>query len=198
MHIEERALADLRPHPRNYRRHPESQLAVLRESLRVHGQQKPVVIQPDGTILAGHALIEAARAEGLSAIAVHVYDGPNPDGFLVMDNRSNELADNDGEALLALLREQEAAGSLLATGYDGAALAELIAEVNAANPKEETFDADAAIAAAEQASGPTRVQPGEVWRLGRHRVMCGDSTKADDVVRLLGGGGGGPTESHGH
>ncbi len=74
--IEPREISALRPHPRNYRRHPEHQLAILRESLRVHGQQKPVVITPVGTILAGHCLVEAARLEGWESIACHMYDGP--------------------------------------------------------------------------------------------------------------------------
>ena len=85
---EPREIAALTPHPRNYRRHPEHQLAILRESLRVHGQQKPVVITPDGTILAGHGLVEAARAEGWTEIACHVYDGPYPEAFLAIDNRA--------------------------------------------------------------------------------------------------------------
>ena len=71
--------------PRNYRSHPEAQLAFLRRNLLRHGQQKPVVIQNDGVIIAGHALVEAARGLGWEAIGVHVYDGSDPDAFLVDD-----------------------------------------------------------------------------------------------------------------
>src|SRR5574340_1855538 len=95
MTIEHRPLDFLRPHPRNYRRHPEHQLAILRESLRVHGQQKPVVLTPDGTILAGHGLVEAAKAEGWNEIAVHVYDGLHPEAFIAADNYSASLAEDD-------------------------------------------------------------------------------------------------------
>jgi predicted RNA methylase len=179
-------LTRLTANPKNYRRHPESQLAVLRESLRVHGLQKPVVAQPDGTILAGHGLVLAAQAEGWAEIPVRVYDGPNPEAFLVMDNRSAMLAEDDLPALLALLETLAEGEALPAAGYDGASLAELIAELNAENPQEETFDPEAAKAEAAKATGPTRVQLGEVWRLGRHRVMCGDSTNRDAVLRLLG------------
>ncbi len=129
MTTESRPISSLRPHPRNYRRHPEGQLAILRDSLRIHGLRKPVVIQPDGTILAGHGLVEAARAEGWREIDCHVYDGPNPDQFLVMDNRSADLAEDDAAALLAMLQEAEASDALQATGYGEEDLAALIAEV---------------------------------------------------------------------
>jgi hypothetical protein len=79
LRIEMRPVANLTAHPANYRRHPEHQLAILRESLRVHGQQKPVVVTPDGTILAGHGLVQAAKLEGWERIACHVYWLRGPD-----------------------------------------------------------------------------------------------------------------------
>jgi DNA modification methylase len=186
---EHRPIGSLRSHPRNYRRHPERQLAVLRDSLRIHGQQKPVVITSDGTILAGHALVEAAKAEGWSQIAVHVYDGPYPDAFLILDNRANELAENDAEALLDLLREAQQDDLLPAVGYLEQDILALLAEVNAANPKEERYDAEAAMARAEAqgADVVTRVQPGELWALGRHRLLCGDCTVQENWERLMEG-----------
>jgi len=184
-----RRIADLRPHPRNYRRHPEHQLDILRESLRVHGQQKPVVITPDGTILAGHGLVEAARAEGWSDIACHIYDGPYPEAFLVIDNRASDLAEDDEEALAELLRDLDAQEQLHATGWGEDDLAELLLRLDADEKrgKEETFDAEQAMAEAEQQQGPTRVQPGEVWQLGRHRLLCGDATDPANWQRLMAG-----------
>ena len=184
-----RSIAGLRSHPRNYRRHPEHQLAILRESLRVHNQQKPVVITPDGTILAGHGLVEAARAEGWIEIACHVYDGPYPDAFVVLDNRASDLAEDDEAALAQLLSDLEAQDQLTAAGWEQDDLHELLLRLDSEEKRgrEETFDAEGAMAEAEQQSGPTRVQPGELWQLGRHRLLCGDATDPENWVRLTAG-----------
>jgi len=182
-------IARLRPHPLNYRRHGEHQLLVLRESLRVHGQQKPVVITPDGTILAGHGLVEAAKLEGWTEIACHVYNGPYPEAFLAMDNRASDLAEDDEAALAQLLRDLDAQEQLHATGWGEDDLAELLLRLDAAEKRgrDETFDADQAMAAADQQQGPTRVQPGQIWHLGRHRLGCADSTDPAAVSRLMAG-----------
>jgi len=179
----------LRPHPRNYRRHPAHQLAVLRESLRVHGQQKPVVVMPDGTILAGHGLVEAARAEGWEEIGCHVYDGPYPEAFLAMDNRASDLAEDDEEALAVLLRSLEKQDQLAAAGWREDDLSTLLLrlEVEQKRGSDETFDTDQAMAQAEQQRGPTRVQSGELWQLGRHRLICGDATDPANWQRLMAG-----------
>jgi DNA modification methylase len=184
-----RRISELRPHPRNYRRHPEHQLAILRESLRIHGQQKPVVITPDGTILAGHGLVEAASAEGWTEIACHVYDGPYPEAFLAIDNRASDLAEDDEAALAQLLRDLDAQEQLSAAGWGEDDLSELLLRLDAAEKagKDETFDAEQAMAEAEQLQGPTRVQPGEVWQLGRHRLLCGDATDPVNWTRLMAG-----------
>jgi len=186
---EPRAIAGLRPHPRNYRRHPERQLELLRESLRIHGQQKPVVITPDGTILAGHGLVEAAKAEGWEEIGCHVYDGPYPEAFLAIDNRASDLAEDDEAALAALLRDLDAAGNLNAAGYEEDELSELLARLDAEDKRgrEEIFDAEEAMAQAEATAGPTRVQPGELWQLGKHRLLCGDCTLPENWERLMAG-----------
>ncbi len=183
-----RRIADLHPHPRNYRRHTDRQLAILRESLRVHGQQKPVVITPDGTILAGHGLVEAAKLEGWTEIACHVYDGPYPEAFLAIDNRASDLAEDDEAALAELLRDLDAQDQLSATGWGEDDLNELLLRLDAEEKrgKEETFDADHAMAEVEQQSGPTWAQPGELWQLGRHRLYVGDCTIPANWERLMG------------
>lgn len=176
MNIEQRAIADLKPHPSNYNRHPEPQMAVLRDSLRVHGLQKPLVIQPDGTVLAGHGLLEAAKAEGWTEIDCHTYDGPYPEAFLVIDNRSAQMAEPDEAALADLLKSLQDVGQLDMTGYDQGSLGELIASVEAQNPTPPPEEG----AIPEPQEGPTRVQPGEIWGLGKV-VRCPRCNRLTDV-----------------
>ena len=140
-------IADLTPHPKNYRRHPAAQLEKLRASLRVHGQQKPVVIDAEGTILAGHGLVEAARAEGWAEIGCHLYDGPYPDAFVIADNASADLAEDDNEALATLLKELEAKGELDASLFSTDDLGSLLAELEAANPAPVEEEGSAALPA---------------------------------------------------
>ncbi len=169
-----RPIADLRPHPRNYRRHPERQLELLRESLRIHGQQKPVVVTPEGTILAGHGLVEAAQAEGWQEIACHVYDGPYPEAFLAIDNRASDLAEDDEAALAQLLKDLEAAEQLPAAGWNEEDLAELLARIQPEEEREITED---------EAPEPPKVavtRPGDIWLLGRV-VQCPRCGRLNDV-----------------
>jgi site-specific DNA-methyltransferase (adenine-specific) len=179
--IEMRDLASLRPFPKNYQRHSPEQIALLGQSLRDHGQTKNVVITADGMILAGHGLAEAAQFIGWKRIACGVYRGQHPESYVVADNFLATLAEPDEAALAALLQELQDVGELAASGYDEAAFSELIASLQADVPPVEEGPIP------EPQEGPTRVQPGEVWALGKHRVMCGDCTKGEDVARLMEG-----------
>lgn len=132
-------IRDLQPHPRNPRRHPAEQVLILRNSLRIHGQQKPVVVTPDFTILAGHGLVEAAEAEAWETVECKVYDGPYPEAFLVIDNRSTELALDDTALLVSLLEDLHGGEGLEATGYDDGDLAFLLAKLQAGSPDGVTF-----------------------------------------------------------
>ena len=143
---EEVELASLRPHPRNYRKHPEGQIAHIMESLKVHGFYRHIVIAEDGTILAGHGLAEAARRLGLptapvyrlpvaatSAVALKVLTG---------DNELTRFAENDDRQLAELLREVHAEdpSGLLGTGYDTEAFEALVGKVGGVEAPEEFPD----------------------------------------------------------
>ncbi len=188
--MEQRPLDLLRPHPRNYRRHPERQLAVLRDSLRIHGQQKPVVITPDGTILAGHGLVEAASAEGWTRDRrATSMTAPTPRRSWPSTTAANELAEDDEEALLALLKDAEAGDH---PGGDG------LWRGRPAGParRGERGEPQGARTSTPRRRWPrprpgadvlTRVQPGELWPLGRHRLLCGDCTVPENWERLMDG-----------
>ena len=135
MKIEKRKIADLHPHPRNYRKHSEQQLLLIEASLEAHGQQRPVVIEDDGTILAGHAVVLAAERREWEEVDCHVYDGPHPEQFLIVDNRSAELGhDNRTELAELLVEVRDDAVKLSAAGYSRADVEKLVASVNITVP----------------------------------------------------------------
>jgi hypothetical protein len=126
------ALGDLKPHPRNYRVHLDDQLAHIVESLKEYGFYRNVVVARDGTILAGHGVVEAARRMELRAIPVIRLDLDSDDPralkVLTGDNEIARIADVDDRALTELLKEikdKDEAG-LLGTGYDEQMLAALV------------------------------------------------------------------------
>ena len=126
------SLAELRPHPRNYREHPDDQLEHLIESIREHGLYRNIAIARDGTILAGHGVAKAARKMGLETIPVLRLDldpdDPRALKLLAGDNEIANLAEIDDRALTELLREVKEfdVDGLLGTGYDEQQLANLL------------------------------------------------------------------------
>jgi hypothetical protein len=140
-------IGSLRPHPRNYRRHPKEQLEHIAESLRRHGFYRNVVIAEDGTILAGHGVVEAAKSIGLERVPVIrmplKFDDPSALKVLAGDNELTRFADNDDRALSMLLADilKNDVGGLLGTGYDEQALSALLMVTR---PASEIQDFDAA------------------------------------------------------
>lgn len=126
------AIAALRPHPRNYRRHPESQVAHIAESIRRHGFYRNVVVARDGTILAGHGVVEAARRAGLVEVPVYRLDvapeSPVALKVLTGDNELGRLAEADERALAEILKDvlRDDEVGLLGTGFDDATLGALV------------------------------------------------------------------------
>jgi hypothetical protein len=124
--------ARLKPHPRNYRAHPDDEVEHLMASVREHGLYRNVVIARDDTILAGHGVVAAMRRLGRETIAVRRLDldpeDPRAVKVLVADNTIAHLAVVDDRALSELLREikDSTAEGLLGTGYDDMMLANLV------------------------------------------------------------------------
>lgn len=153
-------VASLKPHPRNYRTHPEDQLAHIMESIKEHGIYRNVVVAKDGTILAGHGVVEASKKLGMLEIpVVRLPLGPNDSRALKLlagDNEISRIAGVDDRALTELLKEIkiEDPDGLLGTGYDDRQLAAL---AMVTRPSSEIADFDAA---AEWLGMPT-FDPGE-------------------------------------
>lgn len=172
------------PYARNARTHSKEQIIQLRSSLREFGFVNPIIVDKDLNIIAGHGRVLAAKAEGLSAVpcvfAEHLTEAQKR-AYILADNR---LALNAGwdEELLAL-----EFGELKDLGFDleltGFGLDE-IEKLFAADGKEVQDDDFDLTAALEQAAF---VLPGDVWTLGRHRLICGDATDVDTVKKLMDG-----------
>lgn len=130
--IEMVGIGEIQPHPRNYRVHPQEQIEHLIESIRANGFYRPIVTAQDGTILAGHGVVIAARAMGLERVPIRRLpigpDDPKALKLLTGDNEISHLGEVDDRALGEILRQikMEDAAGLLGTGYDDKMLAELI------------------------------------------------------------------------
>jgi len=171
--------AELHNDPANVRKHGEQNLAAIKASLARFGQQKPIVVNQDGVVIAGNGTLMAARALGWQTIkAVRTnLAGSEATAFAIADNRTAELAEWDDAALqqqlAAIAIDDEEL--LAATGFDEKELVKLAA----ANAPEVTEDN-----VPEPPAEPI-TQPGDLWLLGKHRLLCGNSTKVEDVQRLM-------------
>ena len=173
---------ELIPDPANARLHPEANLTGIKASLRVYGQRKPVVVNKrNGVVEAGNGTLAAARSLGWSHIAaVFVDDDPSTAaGFAISDNRTSELAEWDTDALDKLLREIDTGDEDLQAMLSQ--LAEDEGVVDLSEPADIVEDE-----VPEPPVDPI-TKPGDLWILGEHRLLCGDSTKAEDVARVMGG-----------
>lgn len=178
-------LASLNLDPSNARVHGEKNLAAIRSSLAQFGQRKPVVVQRAGMIVrAGNGTVQAAKALGWTEIAALVVDDDNATAvqFAIADNRTAELAEWDPDTLATLLDGMDAAAQA-AVGFDSAdvdkLLKSLAPELSGGGPvDDEGPEPPPAVATARR---------GDLWILGDHRLLCGDSTNLEDVRRLMNG-----------
>lgn len=181
--IEHWPTTKLLPYVRNARQHSEEQIARIAASIAEFGFVNPILTGVDGVLVAGHGRLAAARKLGLPTVPVVVLDHLTPTqrrALVLADNRLAELATWD-DALLRIELEalQDDGFDLDLTGFDADALAELLADEE---PQIEGRTEDDAIP--EMPEEPVS-RPGDVWRLGPHRLVCGDATTAEAYARLF-------------
>ena len=175
---------DIRPYERNPRINDQAVDAVA-ASLQEFGFRQPIVVDADGVIIAGHTRWKAAKQLGLAKVPVHVARDLTPEqiqAYRIADNRTGELAEWDFEILpieLAALREGGFDMDVLA--FDEDELARLLNKGEGVT--EGLTDPDAVPEPPDEAV----TQPGDLWILGEHRLLCGDSAKEADLDRLLDG-----------
>ena len=181
MQVESVPIASLLPDPSNVRRHAAKNLDAIKGSLAKFGQQKPIVVGKNNVVIAGNGTLEAAKLLGWPSIDVvrTALEGSQATAFALADNRTGELAEWDAGGLsetLAALKAEDF--DLSAIGFDADDLMSMIASVE----PEGLTDPDAVPENVE-----TRCKPGDLWTLGNHRLLCGDSTNVQHVERLMGG-----------
>ena len=165
---------------RNARTHSAAQVDQIAASMREWGWTNPILVDEEGTIIAGHGRVEAARKLGLAEAPVMVARGwseAKKRAYVIADNKLALNADWDEELLAAELSDlQTLAFDLDLVGFDAAELGKLL------GPSEQVDGEDDVPAApAEPVS-----RAGDLWLLGNHRLLCGDATAPSDVTRLLG------------
>ena len=171
------------PYVNNARTHSPEQINKLRSSLREFGFINPVIIDRDYGVIAGHGRILAAKEEGIKEIpcvfADHLTEAQKK-AYIIADNRMAMDAGWDEELLRVEIEALQAeAFDLSLTGFDEKELADLFQEDS--EVEDDDFDVDGEL------KEPAVTQMGDVWTLGRHRLVCGDSTKEETYEVLMQG-----------
>lgn len=171
------ATSDLIPYVNNPRQNDDAVDAVA-SSIKNFGFKVPIVVDGQNEIVNGHTRLKAAKKLGLDEVPVIVADDLTPEqvkAFHLADNKVGELAEWDDSMLLSELEElAELEFDMTQFGFDDLDFADETAEI-----VEDEFDG-------EPPEEP-KAKYGEVYQLGQHRLMCGDSTKEDDVAKLMDG-----------
>ena len=178
-------LSKLVPYVNNARTHSPEQLAKLRSSLREFGFINPVIIDRDFNVIAGHGRIAAAKEEGITEVPCVFVDyltEAQKKAYILADNRMALDAGWDEELLRIEIESLQGTDfDVSLTGFGEDEIADLFAGDGEKDVKDDDFDLSAAL---EKAAF---VERGDIWTVGRHRLMCGDATSAEDVAALMDG-----------
>jgi DNA modification methylase len=159
---------------------------AVAKSLAAFGQRKPIVARRDGTVIAGNHTLQAARQLGWPEIAVVWVDDDDTTAkaFALADNRTAELGTYDDQLLADLISEVQSANPdlLTASGWGADGVADLLERLAVEQLPTITGDPDAL-----PERVPSKTVSGDVWLLGPHRVCCGDSTSQGDLDKLMAG-----------
>ncbi|MDE6501282.1 MAG: ParB N-terminal domain-containing protein [Ruminococcus sp.] len=171
------------PYINNARTHSKEQIAKLRSSLREFGFVNPIIIDKNFNVIAGHGRLEASKAEGFEEVPcvfVEHFTETQKKAYILADNRMALDADWDDELLSLEMEELQNVGfDLEVTGFDEKEIADLFS--TGEEVQQDDFDVDSEL------EKPCFTQSGDVWHIGRHTVICGDSTLPETYTALLDG-----------
>lgn len=182
LNVEHRARLSLKPLGRRARTHTPRQIKAIADSIKQFGFIAPLLVDDSGRVLAGHARLAAAEALGIETVPVVTLTHLSPEekrAFVLADNRLAELGGWDKRILAAELKELRALDldfGLTLTGFSEIEIEALVFDVGAG-----ALDEKAPARATEPVS-----RLGDLWRLGPHRILCGDATQPASYARLMG------------
>ena len=180
MQVKTVKITELKPHPKNPRVHPDSAIEKLERSIKEYGWTNPVLVSADGYILAGHARLKAAEKAGIEEVPV-IYlplEGAKAEAYLIADNRLQDETDWDLPKLKDILQDLDTGEfDLELTGFDMDEIEDLVAQFHV--PEEIIEDE-----VPEPPKEPI-TKPGDLWILGRHKLLCGDATDPEQVSKLM-------------
>jgi DNA modification methylase len=165
-------------------RHNDAAVPHVAASLRRFGWQQPIVVKRSGEVVAGNTRLKAARSLALREVPVVWFDGSEIEAraFAIADNRTHEFSTWDSVALVKLLEELKTEDALDGVGYGPEDIDRLLQEL-----AEESAPAEIDDPGPGDPPAVPITRSGDLWLLGEHRLLCGDSTKAEDLERLLAG-----------
>jgi DNA modification methylase len=154
-------------------------------SLRRFGWQQPIVARRTGEVIAGNTRLKAAQSLGMTEVPVWWFDGSDIDAvsFAVADNRTHEFAQWNEAELVRLLEELKKEDALDGVGFSTEDIDALVQKLR----DEEHADKDLDDDGPDEPQAVAIAKTGDLWCLGEHRLLCGDSTNLKDVLRVMGG-----------
>lgn len=184
-------IAELKPNPRNPNRHPQRQIDLLAKIIREQGWRAPITVsERSGFVVRGHGRLLAALALGCETVPVdrqNYASDADELADMVADNRIAELAEIDDELLSELIGDLTSADiDMELTGFDVEGMDEFLDDMERKKPREVVDAADIPESKAEELRKKWHTKTGQLWELGEHRLLCGDSTRPEDVARLMG------------
>ena len=173
-----RAISGLRPYKRNARTHSPAQIEQIKASFERFGFTNPILIDKHGEVIAGHGRLLAAEELGLKRVPAIELSDLTPEEVKAYRLADNAIAERSGWDLDLLTEEFNSLEGDFDAQTLGFTFDQASAFADSGEPEEETELLP---------TGPSRAKPGDLWRLGNHRLKCGDATNADDVADCLGG-----------
>jgi ParB-like chromosome segregation protein Spo0J len=165
-------------------RHNDAAVPHVAASIRRFGWQQPIVARRSGEVIAGNTRLKAAQDLGMTEVPVWWFDGTDLDAvaFGIADNRTHTFSEFDEPALAKLLEQLKAEDALDGVGYSTEDIDALVQKLR----EEEEVDRQLADDGPDEPPAVAIAKTGDLWCLGEHRLLCGDSTSLKDVHRVMG------------